>query len=430
MTRERLCNNPEPSDGGKDCEGEMEGKGCNNHPCAVDGGFGEWGAWSDCTVSCGGGMQTRERLCDSPAPENGGAACQGLSDEYLPCNIEPCPVDGEWGEFGDWSECSAECGGGSQTRSRACDSPAPANGGAACVGEETETMDCNTDLCAPENLWRADGRCGARFPLSDGTPAQCNPDHPDGHTCCSPYGWCGSSPAHCTCASCINYNPVGIVGFVTASQNSEGWSGDPARAIDGNTDGNYGGKSCTHTSGTKNNWWLATLSGNTKISKVVISNRVDCCQDRINGAEVWVRDTMCGAVAWESGKDTYEIDCGGAVGRSVKIMQKDNYLTLCEVQVIGSPAKDVSDAECWDKDNRDLKGLGYTGTKSTTRSGKTCQNWSEQTPHKHGFTEANGYWEKGLGDHNYCRNPSAKYTETWCYTTSSTRWDWCDVPTC
>ena len=39
-----------------------------------------------------------------------------------------------------------------------------------------------------------------------------------------------------------NLAAVGIVGFVTASQNSEGWNGDPARAIDGNTDGNYGGK--------------------------------------------------------------------------------------------------------------------------------------------------------------------------------------------
>ena len=41
------------------------------------------------------------------------------------------------------------------------------------------------------------------------------------------------------------------------------------------------------------------------------------------------------------------------------------------------------------------------------------------------------YAEHGIGDHNYCRNPTDKYSDVWCYTTSTTkRWDWCDVPSC
>ena len=41
------------------------------------------------------------------------------------------------------------------------------------------------------------------------------------------------------------------------------------------------------------------------------------------------------------------------------------------------------------------------------------------------------YADKGVGDHNYCRNPAEKYIDLWCYTDSTeTRWDWCDVPTC
>ena len=43
--------------------------------------------------------------------------------------------------FGDWSECPEECGG-TQSRSRECDSPAPENGGAECEGEAEETQDC------------------------------------------------------------------------------------------------------------------------------------------------------------------------------------------------------------------------------------------------------------------------------------------------
>ena len=58
--------------------------------------------------------------------------------------IDLQPRDGGWTEFGDWSECSAECGGGTQTRTRTCTNPAPARGGADCVGEGEETRECYT----------------------------------------------------------------------------------------------------------------------------------------------------------------------------------------------------------------------------------------------------------------------------------------------
>jgi hypothetical protein len=55
-------------------------------------------------------------------------------------------------------------------------------------------------------LWREDHRCGPMYPLKDSSPAQCDPNHQNGHTCCSPGGWCGLTPAHCTCSGCIDYN--------------------------------------------------------------------------------------------------------------------------------------------------------------------------------------------------------------------------------
>ena len=63
------------------------------------------------------------------------------------------PRDGKWAEFGDWSDCSAECGGGTQTRTRTCTNPAPARGGADCVGEGEETRACNTDDCEPYTMY-------------------------------------------------------------------------------------------------------------------------------------------------------------------------------------------------------------------------------------------------------------------------------------
>ena len=56
-------------------------------------------------------------------------------------------VDGGYTDFGDWSACSASCGDGTQTRTRTCANPAPANGGADCVGPASETRACKERDC-------------------------------------------------------------------------------------------------------------------------------------------------------------------------------------------------------------------------------------------------------------------------------------------
>lgn len=52
----------------------------------------------------------------------------------------------------------------------------------------------------PPYFWRGDGKCGSENPNSLGLPSECNPysDMP----CCSEFGWCGNSPAHCKCEKC------------------------------------------------------------------------------------------------------------------------------------------------------------------------------------------------------------------------------------
>ena len=59
----------------------------------------------------------------------------------------PDPVDGGWSEYGHWSDCTASCDGGTQMRTRTCTNPEPANGGAECDGEDHESQDCNTEAC-------------------------------------------------------------------------------------------------------------------------------------------------------------------------------------------------------------------------------------------------------------------------------------------
>lgn len=57
----------------------------------VDGGFDEWGNYSECSVSCGGGNQMRTRTCTNPVPQNGGQPCVGAHSETKECNTQPCP---------------------------------------------------------------------------------------------------------------------------------------------------------------------------------------------------------------------------------------------------------------------------------------------------------------------------------------------------
>lgn len=42
-----------------------------------------WSQWSVCSVSCGGGQQSRSRLCSSPP-------CSGLSHQSKTCNTQVC----------------------------------------------------------------------------------------------------------------------------------------------------------------------------------------------------------------------------------------------------------------------------------------------------------------------------------------------------
>ncbi|PNF30742.1 hypothetical protein B7P43_G06106, partial [Cryptotermes secundus] len=49
------------------------------------GGWGAWSPWTHCTSSCGGGTRSRFRLCDSPAPRYGARFCEGPSLQSESC---------------------------------------------------------------------------------------------------------------------------------------------------------------------------------------------------------------------------------------------------------------------------------------------------------------------------------------------------------
>jgi hypothetical protein len=59
---------------------------------SVDGGWSSWSGWSTCTVSCGGGTQTRTRTCTNPTPKCNGANCVGDPTDTQSCNTQSCVV--------------------------------------------------------------------------------------------------------------------------------------------------------------------------------------------------------------------------------------------------------------------------------------------------------------------------------------------------
>ena len=70
------------------------------------------------------------------------------------------------------------------------------------------------------------------------------------------------------------------------SQTSVGWSGAASRAVDGKSNGVWSQATCTHSANAGKNHWQVDLLDEKSVSKVVIHNRRDCCQDRIDGAQV------------------------------------------------------------------------------------------------------------------------------------------------
>ncbi|XP_078665811.1 uncharacterized protein LOC144908150 [Branchiostoma floridae x Branchiostoma belcheri] len=141
------------------------------------------------------------------------------------------------------------------------------------------------------------------------------------------------------------YEGVNLALKKPAAQPSTEHGGVAELAVDGNTDGTFNAGSCTHTNYQSNPWWRVDLGSSQAIGSVVVFNRQDCCQERLNNFRVHVGDSptvtsnpQCGgnhAVA--SGQMKITVDCNGQRGRYVGIsIPTSSYLTLCEVQVFGA----------------------------------------------------------------------------------------------
>ena len=73
--------------------------------------------------------------------------CLSLFVQICKNAICTCVVEGGWSSFGDWSSCSATCGGGIKQRRRTCTNPPPSGGGKCCTGDNLGVKLCKTKPC-------------------------------------------------------------------------------------------------------------------------------------------------------------------------------------------------------------------------------------------------------------------------------------------
>nr|XP_014342845.1 PREDICTED: SCO-spondin [Latimeria chalumnae] len=120
---------------------------CTEVICDVNGDWSAWTPWSECSASCGTGLQSRYRFCTDPPPSGNGLPCIGPEREGQPCNMQTCSRSGNWSEWSPWTDCTRTCGEGVRTRNRLCDNPPPSKGGDYCEGPSTESQSCHMEQC-------------------------------------------------------------------------------------------------------------------------------------------------------------------------------------------------------------------------------------------------------------------------------------------
>ncbi|XP_063770999.1 fucolectin-like [Pseudophryne corroboree] len=145
------------------------------------------------------------------------------------------------------------------------------------------------------------------------------------------------------------YENLALRGRATQSSiyldHSNGYLGLGMNAIDGNTDPNYYHGSCFHSNNDVGPWWRVDLLDSYYISNIIITNRGDCCPERLNGAKIVVGNSLvnngknnpsCGQITKLAAGASQNFQCHGMVGRYVIVyLPGKQNLHFSEIQIMG-----------------------------------------------------------------------------------------------
>ncbi|XP_010774715.1 uncharacterized protein [Notothenia coriiceps] len=122
---------------------------CHSFPCMLS----PWSDWTECSVTCGRGLRTRQRMLKSDPAE-----CSEELEQSEKCMLPECPVDCMVSEWSEWSECNKSCGKGHTIRTRMIKLE-PQLGGSACP-ETIQRKKCKIRKCHSKTKEERGGRGG------------------------------------------------------------------------------------------------------------------------------------------------------------------------------------------------------------------------------------------------------------------------------
>ncbi len=198
----------------------------------------------------------------------------------------------------------------------------------------------------------------------------------------------------------------------TATQSSTFVVGytDASKAADGNTNGNYGAGSMSTTKLDTNAWWEVDLGASATVSSIVVWNRTDCCGNRLSDYWVFVSNTpfastdtpttlQSRAGTWSNHQTVQPnpnttITVSGVQGRYVRVqLSGANYLSLAEVQVVGTAPQDLALNQTATQSSTFV--VGYTDA-SKAADGSTNGNYGAGSMSTTNL-DTNAWWEVDLG---------------------------------
>ncbi|XP_035385679.1 thrombospondin type-1 domain-containing protein 4 isoform X2 [Electrophorus electricus] len=157
-----LCNHtPRPAPQEQDCQSQL---------CPA---FWDLGEWSECSKTCGAGIQRRQVLCRQTRGRHGNstvtmatALCEHaeMPETTALCQLKICS---EWQIRSEWTQCPVPCGVGQQRREVVC---------VDALGDVVPDDDCNLHLRPAHRLNCDMGACSQSWfysPWSDRCSADC-----------------------------------------------------------------------------------------------------------------------------------------------------------------------------------------------------------------------------------------------------------------
>jgi protein required for attachment to host cells/uncharacterized protein YegL len=149
LTREIIT---APNEFGMKCPKLEYTRVCNQLKCPVNCKMSGWSDFSECTAECGGGTKLRDRHV-VVKPKNGGDPCD-TNTETQNCHTGSCNRDCTLHPWTEWSPCSQACNGGFTRRFRHIDVPVRADG--TCPEpmnpDRFTVKDCNVHPCVGDEV--------------------------------------------------------------------------------------------------------------------------------------------------------------------------------------------------------------------------------------------------------------------------------------